>query len=221
MPYRRYRRYTRKRKYVPKKKGTNWWGYARKGLSLARQVWKLKGLVNSEIFKHDVPISGDIPNTWTVNSLTSITQGDSYALRTGNSIYVRSVNWKGRVSFTASSGGLLSQVIRMVVFIDTQQQTDAVPNPADIFSANTIQTHLNPLTVGRYKILHNRLVVVDSVGQLEKCFEINIPMRHHVRYNGANSGDLQKGCIYTALLSTAPANFPTITSECRVSYHDN
>ena len=46
-------------------------------------------------------------------------------------------------------------------------------------------------------------------------------IRHHVRYNGPNAQDLQKGGIYLALVSSQSTNVPAINYQIRVGYHDN
>lgn len=223
MPYgkqRKYRRYRRR----PYRKSQPW--YAKKysamdaGRYALRQVWRLKGLVNSEMYKFDTQLTGTVPDTGGINAVTNIAQGDTGITRTGNSIYVRSVNWKGQV-FRSTSGNV-AQTMRLMVVMDSQQVGDTTPAISDILSSVTTYSHLNVSTVGRFKILATKIIVLSSTGDLVKNFEINLPMRHHVRYNGTGASDVQKGGLYCVTISDqASANYPSIQSECRVSYHDN
>jgi len=225
-----YRRSFRKRPYRRVKRS-----YARRGggggFSLSRAwktakwalnaAWKLKGLVNSEMCKVDyVQSAVNITNAGAMIDLTNIGQGDDENARHGNSIYARAVNWKGYVARTTSGDAV--QVVRLVVVIDTQQVGDTAPTLNNVLESITPYAHLNTATVGRFKILCNKLITLDTASKLSQTFEINLPMRHHIRYNGTTGGDVQRGGIYCGHLSTqGTSNYPTLNSEIRLSYHDN
>lgn len=183
-------------------------------------VWKLKGLVNSEMLKKDKQITGTVDSTGSVTHVTDIAQGDGEGTRTGNSIFCRALNWKGQV-FRTTSGNAL-QSFRIMVVQDGQQITDSGPGVTDILESATVYSHLNKNTVGRFKVLYNRVFLMSSTGELGKNVNINIPMRHHVRYNGSATSDIAKGGLYVLLLSDqSSTNYPSIQSELRLSYHDN
>lgn len=223
MPYKR-RRQTRrpmKRRRGFKRRRTGWGGYLRTGLSLARQVWKLKGLVNSEMYKYDLVNQTPSPGTTgTVTHLTSVAQGDGDGNRTGNSIFVRALNIRGHVQ--RNSAGSSVQIVRIAIIMDTQQIADSAPVFSDIYEGTDVLSHLNSDTVGRFKVLYNQVITLDSVSVPLRPFQINLPMRHHVRYNGVNGTDIQRGALYfVAVSSQASANYPAITFDARLSYHDN
>lgn len=183
-------------------------------------VWKLKGLVNSELYRKDFSYTGTIPDSGGVTHISAIAQGDGDGARTGNSIFVRSINWKGQVF--RSTLGNAAQTVRVIVFMDTQQVTDSAPGVTDVLQSATVYSHLNVNALGRFKILTNRLFCLSSTGDLVKPFQINLPMRHHVRYNGSASTDIQRGGLYVLVISDqATTNYPSLQSEIRVSYHDN
>lgn len=231
MPYTKYG-YTRNLKkgyrkgYRKRNKGsksTPWYDQKYSATDAARyalsQVWRLKGLVNSEMLKQDIQYSESSTNAGVVDPLTEIAQGDSSSTRTGNSIYVRSVNVKGLWNW--NSAGDANQTVRCVVIQDTQQIGDTRPAWTDVFAHATVVSHLNPNTVGRFKILYNQVFDLNTQNP-RRHFEINLAMRHHVRFNGANSTDIQRGGLYMLHLSTqASTNYPTLYGESRVSYHDN
>lgn len=186
----------------------------------AQQVWKLKGLVNSEMMKLDTTGSAvTVTNTGIVTHMTAVPQGDTDASRHGNSIYCRSLNIKGYVRMNASA---TASIYRLSVIIDTQQVGDTAPSFSDIYESADVNAHLNNTTVGRYKVLKN-IVFTLVQGQTDvRYFNINIPMRHHVRYNGTASSDVQKGGIYLVRVSNEGAGFqPADSFEARLSYHDN
>lgn len=177
----------------------------------------LKGLVNSELHKHDQGTSINPVNTGTVVHLTNIPVGDSEITRTGNSIYVRSVAINFELKYNTSSA---SQAVVIWLVCDEQQVADTVPTFADIFTSTDVNALLNISTVGRYSILKKiKLIVnVDEPIVLSKMF---LRMRKHVRYNGGNAGDIQKCGLYLVVTSDATAVLPTLRYYSRVSFHDN
>lgn len=187
--------------------------------SALRGVSYLRGLVNAEMYKLDTPFTGGVGGG-SLTSVIALAQGDGAGARTGNSVFVRSINWKGSVSRTTAGNAV--QVIRFGILMDTQQIGDTTPTYTDVYGADNPYAHLNANTVGRYKILSTKTVILDTVQKLGVPFEINLPMKHHVRYNGTASTDVQRGGLYIfACSDQASANYPTFLSEVRLSYHDN
>lgn len=221
-----YRRYYKKRRYTRRKKATSWYNRKYSIAQMASKAIKgvnyIRGLVNSEKFKHDISGSQSIGYNGTVTSLVGITQGDGDGARTGNSIYVRSISMKG--SIERNSAGSAIQKVRIMWLIDKQQVGDTVPAASDILdttgSAIAPLSLLNDTTVGRFTILKSRLYNVTSD---KPCVTLNwnMSMRHHVRFNGSTTTDIQKGAIYMLVISDAATNLPTLDRFIRVSYHDN
>lgn len=222
MPYARKtfrRRYRRRRK-----RAIPWYSKKYSVASLAtkamRGVWKLKGLVNSEKYKLDTQFVNNITTAGGVVSLVNIPIGDSDSTRTANSVFVRSLNMKGLL-YRPTTGDTV-QHVRISVIMDTQQISDQAPFVTDIYENTNPWAHLNSETVGRYKVLWTRSYVLDNVNKLAFNVMFNLPMRHHVRYNGSNGTDVQKGGLYLVYSSTQnTTNFPTLSAEVRTSYHDN
>lgn len=228
-----YRRSFRKRPYRRVKRS-----YARRGgrggFSLssawktakwaAKAAWKLKGLVNSEMLKYDTNEAGTTVTTSGayVSHLTSIAVGDTDTTRTGNSIFVRAVNVNGRVVYNGTSGAVPT-FLRFMIVIDTQQIGDTSPQIGTVIDSATAgyQAHMLNTTVGRFKVLYNNIFVTDSVQNTVRSFNINLPMRHHVRYNGTANTDVQRGGIYIMAISSEAVNGPKLIWNARVSYHDN
>lgn len=223
---RRYGRRANMRRYAKKKTSKAPW-YARKysamdaGRYALSQVWKLKGLVNSEMYKYDLVNNSLSPSTTgTVTHLTGVSQGDGDGNRTGNSIFARSLNIKGYVQRNAA--GSSTQIIKIALVMDKQQVGDSAPTWSDIYEGTDVNSHLNSDTVGRFSILYTRQLICDSVSSPVVRFDINKAMRHHVRFNGSNGTDIQKGGIYLVCVSTqSSANFPAVSFDSRLSYHDN
>ena len=176
------------------------------------------------MFKYDTLESGTVitsAGTYSTH-LTSIAIGDTDQTRTGNSIFVRSVNIRGQLIYNATAG-VTPTLTRLMVVIDTQQVSDTgmfIGNVID-FSTNGVNAHVAKSTAGRFKILYSKVLVNDSIDRTVSQFNINLPMRHHVRYNGLNNTDIQKGGIYVLAGSDQATNGPTLKFDARVSYHDN
>jgi len=190
----------------------------------AQQAWKLKGLVNSEMLKFDTNEAGStVTSAGTyVSHLTAIAIGDTDNTRTGNSIYVRAVNLHGRVVYNATAG-VTPTFLRLMIVIDSQQVGDTLPSIGHVIDTTVggYQAHMLSTTVGRFKVLYSRIITNDSVQNTVKPFEINLPMRHHVRYNGSAGTDIQRGGIYVLAISSEAVNGPKLIWNARVSYHDN
>lgn len=219
---RRYRRknYGRKRRQVPwyKKK----YNVAQVAGAALRGVNYIRGLVNSEKFKHDLQGSISASTSGTVNSLVAIAQGDNDGNRTGNSIYIRSISMKATIEH--NSLGAAVQKVRVMWVIDKQCISDTTPAASDILDTTGTSiaplSMLNDTTVGRFSILKSKLF---NVSTERPCisFAWNLNLRHHVRYNGTTGSDVQKGAIFQLVITDVDTNVPTLNRFTRVSYHDN
>lgn len=213
------RRPMKSRRYKRRRVG-GFGGYVKTAAWAAKQIWKLKGLVNSEMLKKDTAFTPTALSTGAVEHITAVAQGDSDSTRTGNSIFVRSWNFSG--SIIKNTSGANTQFVRISVVMDTQQQSDTTPTYTDIYESASPYAHLNSNTVGRYKVIFSHIYSVNSSDHTAVAVKINIPMRHHVRYNGSASTDIQRGGLYLCSSTDEPgANMPTWQGEHRLSYHDN
>lgn len=188
----------------------------------ARGVWYLKGLVNSEKFKHDISSSAQVLNAGALVNMVAISQGDGDGQRTGNSIFVRSLSMKGSIDHNPA--GDIIQKVRVMLIIDKQQLGDTAPSASDVLdttgTTNAPFSMLNDTTVGRFTILKSRLYTVTTERPVQ-LVNWNINMRHHVRYNGSASTDIQKGGIYLLTIGDVATNPPAMHRFIRVAYHDN
>jgi len=215
------------RKPGKKKPAVKWYNRKYSVMSGVRysldQIYKLKGLINSEMHKFDVDFNGTALSTaGGITHLTGIAQGDTSATRTGNSIYLRSINGKILINHN-STATVDPQYVRLMLILDTQQIADTAPAVTDLLdnsSSALVHAHLNPATVGRFRVLWNQVLFVHEF-KPGSSLEFNKAFRHHVRYNGANSTDIQRGAIYLVYMSNEPTNYPTMNANFRMSFHDN
>lgn len=182
-----------------------------------RGVKQLRGIINSELHRKDSIASTTVGTGGYIFAVSSITQGDLYDNRQGNSVLVKSLNIQGNVKWDTSA---TDSALTMWVIIDTQQASDTTPSIADIFNGQGPHSILNAQTVGRYKILLKKHYSQDSSKQLVFIDE-HMTMNHHVRYNGASHTDIQKGGIYVIFISNQTTYTPTFSVNTRISYYDN
>lgn len=216
---RRYKRRYR-RKVLRKPRQTDFQRYAGYAMTALKGVNYIRGLVNSEVFKHDITYNTPIVDTGVLIPLTGLAEGNGDDDRTGNSIFVRSVNLDGSVAMQGEN----NTIIRMALILDTQQQSDTTPSYTDVYESASINTHLNSNTVGRFSILDTQHIILNT-GQLQhRKVSLNKAMRLHVRYNGSTATDIQRNGLYLALISNqknAESTAPFCDFHIRVSYHDN
>lgn len=226
MAYYRRRNYKyRPRRRFARKPSTPWYNKKYSVAQMAGAALKgvnyIKGLVNSEMHKHDLTSSGTVDNNGTLVNLNAIATGDTDSTRTGNSIYVRHVNASG--SLEINSSATASQV-RCMLIVDKQQIGDTSPSVTDVLettgSAFAPFSKLNSETVGRFSILWSRVYNLNTQ-RPSVVWSCRKTMRHHVRYNGSASTDIQRGCLYLLFISSESVNNPTCRRNIRVSYHDN
>ena len=211
------------------RRGKPWFAKKYSAMELATKAYRgigyLRGLVNSEMLHYRTSGDTTADQNGVVTHLTAIGQGDTDALRTGNSIFVRKllVRWSGFQNVTNTPNGTL----RCVVFIDVQQVADTAPTMADVLqtTASTVAplSSLNDANLGRFKILYNKIVNIGNGSNGSHTEELYLDMEHHVRYNGTASTDIQKGGIYVGFISdqSTAGTVPTVRSYTVTSYHDN
>lgn len=213
-----------KRKFPPKKpapdSGFKWGNalsVASKALMVANQVSRL---MNVEMKKATVQETTDSLST-TANSmgtLTSIVQGDGKEARDGNSILIKSIQLR---YFAYGHASARVTAIRILLVRDLQQVADTVPSMSDVLEQDNCTSYLNPDTVGRFKILYDKVHVLNDNSSQQVYKEIYLPCSYHVRYNGTAAADIQKGGIYLYGVSTEATNTATVKWSARLTYVDN
>lgn len=176
-------------------------------------------LINVEKKKLDTQITISPSNTSpSITHLTAIAQSNALNGRAGNSIKLNYLSIKALIQYAAGSVGTLTS---MYVIQDTQQVSDTAPGVYDIFeSAAGSLGVLNAANVGRFKILYKRKIVQD--GMNARSVETYKKMKFHVRYNGANTADIQKNGLYLVVLSSQPTTASAVLQiHNRLAYIDN
>lgn len=215
-----FKRYARR----PRRRKTPWYNKKYNAAQIAGKalagVKYLKGLVNSEMLKiDDGGLGATITNTGSnVFSFTDIGQNDTASGRTGNSILLKSINIKMIIHQHASA---TQTTFRCILFQDNQQIADTTPGISNLLDGTSVIAFLNANQAGRFQVLKNWLITLDSAKQQMYRISHYQKFQHHVRYNGTAGTDIQKGGIYMIIYADEATNQPTLDYNFRTSYHDN
>lgn len=212
MVYRK-RRYSRRRTY---KKPMRY-----KAADMAYKAFKgvryLKGLVNAELHSFENTASAYINDSGSVVHLTGISQGDLSINRNGNSILSKYLF--GRMHFKKDTNAPIT-FLRVMIVQDKQQVSDTSPVISDILSSVSTISPLNHDSHGRYKILKDMTVRLDS-NKLTAAYKINVKLPFHTKFNGTTGADIQKNGVYLVLLSDQSTYTPIVDYSLRFSFYDN
>nr|UOF81906.1 capsid protein [Cressdnaviricota sp.]UOF82584.1 capsid protein [Cressdnaviricota sp.] len=187
-------------------------------MSALKGVRYLKTLVNSEMYKYD-KTSNILPDsTGATIALSDIAQGDGDNQRTGLSIFSNSLYFrlKGTIHVSATA-----TQIRILLVRDNQQIGDTSPSISDVLEGIGMETPLNNTTVGRFTILRDWVINLNSQGTQNFFRQAYIPCYKHIRYNGTASTDVQKNGLYLLHMSNEVTNTPSLYYYSRLNYRDN
>lgn len=201
-----------------------WYNRKYSTMQLAQKAWTatkyLKGLVNSEMLHLDNSYSlGAASNA--IYHITGMSQNDTDSGRTGNSILLRNIYIRGLIEINPAVTGDSRVLVALVK--DKQQISDTTPGVTDIFKSTSPESMLNLNTSGRFKVLWRKTYVVAPVSGGRNAVEVKRYWKiyDHVRYNGSGTSDIQKNGYYLVIITSEPANFPTVNFNTRIGYHDN
>jgi len=235
MAYRKSYRRTHRKRTIPRKPHTI--TNAEAAWKLARSAWKgikyLKTLVNSEKNKFDMqPYAAgtvlNVPSVSTTMALISkFGEGSDEGQRIGYSIFMNGLLLQYNIRNASASPPVCS--VRVLLVIDTQCGPDVTTLAlsdvlSDVSNTGCIESALNSQSVGRYKIIYNKVHNMNAVFHTQATVKKYIKLMHHVRYNGSTSTDIQKGGLYVAAFTDvvdASYTNPTCIMNIRQYYRDN
>jgi len=184
----------------------------------ARDIWYLKGLVNSEMLHNQGIGATPVPSTGTITLLNGMAQNDTSSGRTGNSILMR--NCFMRLVFTQNTAAVTT-IYRVMLVLDKQQITDSNPLMSDILESLNPLAPLATASTGRFTIMKNWFFTTDDTKAQTKIIDYYKDFRFHTKYNGPANSDIQKNGLYLVFISDQPVNPPSMSYSWKVGYHDN
>lgn len=222
MPYRR-RTFSRRRRGRGR---TAWYNRKYSTMQLARKAWRgvkiIRGLVNSERMYLDTPIFSNSLKAF-VRPLNQLAVGDVSGTRTGNSILMRSLYLRGFIQVNPSVS--VNTRISLALVWDTQQIADTNPTVTTIFTSDDPEGQINTAAVGynagRFKIIMRKTYNLIPGQRPTINIDKYLKLYKHAKFNGSAATDIQKNGLYLVMLSSEIANYPTVSIQSRLGYHDN
>jgi len=184
----------------------------------AKDIWYLKGLVNSELLHSQSLGATPISSAGTMFLLNGMAQNDTSSGRTGNSILMR--NCHLRLGFEQNAAAVIT-TYRCILLWDTQQIGDTNPVVTDVLESASPYSPLSTANAGRFKILKSWFFTTDDTKAQTRLIEHYSDFRIHTRYNGTANTDIQKNGLYLLVLSDQAINTPNFRYSTKVGYHDN
>lgn len=213
------------RKTSKRRSSTSWYNKKYSALDIAQKALRntryLKGLVNSEMLHKDTAVTLGAQQA-NINVISNPSQDDTASGRTGNSILLRNIYFRGTIAINTSVTA--NTRITLALVKDTQQVSDTQPGVGDIFDSVTDPDTLLKLgNSGRFKIIWRKTYTLTPVSGGRNVVDITKYWKvyDHVRFNGPNNTDTQKNGYYIAMISSESTNFPSCTLNTRIGYHDN
>lgn len=205
---------TTKRRKTQSGKSTSVRKLAEKALELATKASK-----SIERKAADFLVTTNISSVGSSFHYTAIAQGTTTSQRVGNDIYVTGL---GLNYYWTTNATPASMVVRFVVFMDTQQQSDDTSHDwLEVFQNSNIMAMVNRTgQKNRYKILYDKFHNLSTATNYSVGEKVFIPINQTVEFNGTASGDIQKNGIFGLALSTELTNTAPFTCYSRTYYRD-
>lgn len=197
------RKFSRSKKRTSKKRS---WKRKRTILPLTRRIRAVVGRMEETKFISNLFTQLPTSAAAAVNSLSTLQQGVTRALRLGNRISALSLGMNCTIEPLAAA--ILGTRVRVIVLVDKQPNGVAI-DPLDLMqpgtaSANAFYSMYNRNTVpARYRILKDKFFnlgqmvpgvvaagVTTAVIQQPKYFKWRIPLKFTVKYNDGNAGTI-------------------------------
>jgi len=218
MTIKRYAKRVAKRVYRAGKKRYG----GRRGLyKLAKDVYRVKSLMNVEFKKIDVNHTAAVPSTtWSTVLLNGIAQGDDYDMRNGRSVKCTSINVNG---FLLKHNSAAQTIIRIALVY--MPRTDLVnPTTSQIFAVdNSTVSKYNINYAGYAKVLYDRTIMLDGANKTMSKLSIRRKLYGHMRFIGTDAtvGSIERGGLFLLYMSNEGTNTPTFNYQSRFRYVDN
>lgn len=218
-----YTKNTKKRKVRTKNRGMLSKAYHHKFsvADVAKQVHRLRGIINSELMNHDLSVStSSYTNSGAISCCTLISQGVDSG-RVGLSILAKSFELRLRATIHASA---TFTTLRLIVFTDNMQQ-GTLPTVTEVLeSASMLAQYEADNNLGRFGKLYDGIINLDSSSKQGDYLNVTIPLGNkHIKFNGtgATQADQGKQSIYVLGISNEATNAPSVDWVSRVRYYDN
>lgn len=215
MPYRRRRRYNRRR--GRRVRAPNKWAW------YAKMAWKglkmVKGLINVEKHYTDTSISLSTTTAGALTLLTGIAQGDDVSNRQGNSVLAKTLYGRLLI-YRDATNAIPTNYVRVMLIKDLQNQ-GTNPTVTDILQSASTTSPLNVDHTSRYVILMDKNYLMSENGKQGVALKFYKKLNCHLKFTGANSTDIYTNAVYLLLIGDQSANSPDVSGDIRLGFYDN
>lgn len=181
---------------------------------------RIKRLINVEKKKYDISASTTMTTTGVTVPIHTIAEGSDSNQRDGTSIKPLTLLFRANVQHNQTNSGYARN--RILIVLDTQQQSDTSPDISDIIGDPTLmQAPLKVETVGRYKILMDKYICTFIDNKSSYTINKVFKLQGHIRYNGTASTDIQKNGYYLIYISDQATNGDALQYFTRLTFTDN
>lgn len=212
------KRYPSRRSYPPRRRRrTRWQNYAGAASQLAKDVRKLKSMINVEYKSFDTDIGlADIDYNGAIIELNRNSQGDTDGEHDGDSMKCINATLRFLVSHTANC------FIRAIVFWD---QSNSITTPAQfldnlggIDACQSFKDYDNRFLT---KVLYDRTFNINTARQTQYNVDKVIKLHRHTQFD-AGTNTIVTGALKMLFVSNlAPASGVLSAGTCRISFTDN
>jgi len=173
----------------------------------SRELALLKRLANygkeRKLFNFD-PQQQQPGNTASVTLLQQVAQGTSDQQRIGDAIHVTS--WYMRYTVLIHPSVADWEFCRVAVVQDTEQVLSTAPAYSDIFNAANPWANLSIGNRGRFKILYDKKIVLDTGCNKTFSDEVYLKLSIPTRYNGTAANNIMKNGLWLVLIGVQNVN---------------
>lgn len=217
------RRYKKKRGWKKFRRWTTWgMSNAAKALIIAKSV---KSMMNVEFKRRDTNTSTNIDSDGFLQPLSLIAQGDEDTNRNGNSVKLKSIQYRGKVA--RNPAGSTTQTLRMILFIDKLNGAPGVTEP--LVSDAPYGVLANPSTISqvrfenrkRYTILKDRTFQVNDESKQTVVLKYYKKMNMKIEFKDDTTLNALYNNLWLLLISDSAENGPSWDSEARIRFLDN
>ncbi len=190
-----------------------------KMMTLTKKVNKMARNLKPEMKSRTISFSsGTVSNTGSVQQLDLIPAGSDATDRTGISVRVKGIGFHATI-FAASTVIDINK-LRVIVFVDKQQEKDAKSDIATVLQETNPLSYINQVRRPRFRILYDNLIVLDLTNKFSRKIIWWKKLDFIQTYNGPAGTDMEKNNIFLLLLSNEPTNKPTFQFTSRIIYTD-
>lgn len=189
--------------------------------SLWNQVLEIKGIINAEKKFFDTTVGATYDYNGAVNCLTLIPGGSAMQQRNGNSVFLKGISLRGSVLLDSLSA---ATAIRILIFqdLDCDPGTVTAGNVLETLgSVNAPYAPIDNVNRRRFKIYTTKMITLSTGGDSLYPLKMWLPLKTHCRWNSSTGSDINKGHIYTLIVSDRATYMPTVRYVARAHYYDN